>query len=160
MVRGPDREVTRKAVKEVMVERGSSSEPWTSSELAEILGCSSDTVYHRLRELETLDEIRTKKVGARARIWWIPNTDARVTVDDNYYPEEQDIMASRDDKAEPWTTSEIADRHPHKDRDQIYHVLRYLDGRGAITSKSVGSRARVWWIPPEDENEAEAPPSD
>lgn len=55
-----------------MRQRADMREPWTSKEIAEHLPCSADTVYNRLRELHSQGKVRTKKVGSRARVWWLP----------------------------------------------------------------------------------------
>jgi predicted ArsR family transcriptional regulator len=44
----------------------------TSSEIAESLGCSRQTAANRLEELSEEDDLETKKVGARGRVWWFP----------------------------------------------------------------------------------------
>lgn len=152
MVRGPDREVTREDVYETMQTRGIPREPWTASGLAEHLPCSSDTVYNRLRELETQERIKTKKVGAKARIWWIPDTETALRFNGelslpngNRDAPIMDVMTSRRDANEPWTTSEIADEIAGETPDTVYHRVRELQDEEFINSKQVGSRARVWW---------------
>lgn len=152
MARGPSRGVTRKDVLEAMQSRGEPRRPWTASDLADDLPCSPDTVYNRLRELETLGHIKTKKVGAHARIWWIPETDngPEVPADLGTLSEKNrtlvNAMASRSDYAEAWTTSELSEVTPH-DQDSIYNYLRSLEDDGHVRSAKAGSRARVWWLP-------------
>ncbi|AEH39234.1 PAS domain S-box protein [Halopiger xanaduensis] len=51
---------------------GSVHEPVTTSEIADILGCSRRTVYNNLEELHDRGAVHTKKVGAQARVWWRP----------------------------------------------------------------------------------------
>lgn len=149
MGRGPDRNVTREDVIEQMRSRSDPRCPWTASDLADELPCSSDTVYNRLRELETLGRIRTKKVGARARIWWVPRTDVtpaqpNIAATSAIDSAVMDAMARRDDAAEPWTTSELEAETGHGS-DSIYNRLRELQKRGFVDSAKAGSRARVWW---------------
>jgi predicted transcriptional regulator len=43
-----------------------------SSEVAMALGCSRRTALNKLHELEDSTAVRTKKVGGRSRVWWIP----------------------------------------------------------------------------------------
>jgi len=147
MTRGPSRSLTRNDVFDLMSDR--TDEPWTSTELAEELPVSSDTVYNRLRELETQERIRTKKVGGRARIWWVP-AERTTSVDTQSATTTQgriiETMAERTDAGNAWTTSELADQLPQS-ADSLYHHLRDLDEAGMLESKSVGSRAKVWWIP-------------
>ncbi|WP_164974859.1 bacterio-opsin activator domain-containing protein [Halegenticoccus tardaugens] len=57
------------------------SEPLTTVEVADALGCSRRTAYNRLDRLAERGELSTKKVGARGRIWWRPlrGPDARTS---------------------------------------------------------------------------------
>lgn len=75
---GPQRTVTRDDVFALMQNRPSASDPWTVEELAERIGCSESTVYNRLRELHSLDQIQTRKNGQN-RYWW-PVTDDTMEV--------------------------------------------------------------------------------
>jgi DNA-binding Lrp family transcriptional regulator len=43
----------------------------TASEVAEVLGVSSETVRRRLTTLHEADRVGRKKVGARAVVWWV-----------------------------------------------------------------------------------------
>jgi PAS domain S-box-containing protein len=49
-----------------------SGEPYTSREIAEELGCARTTAYKKLRGLVEDGVLETKKVGAKARVWWLP----------------------------------------------------------------------------------------
>jgi PAS domain S-box-containing protein len=49
---------------------GPPGEPLTTSEVAEALGCTRRSAYDRLERLAELGALRTKKAGARARVWW------------------------------------------------------------------------------------------
>lgn len=46
----------------------------TSTELAEDLEMTQQGVYSRLQSLEEEELVKSRKVGARARVWWL--TDA------------------------------------------------------------------------------------
>jgi len=46
------------------------SEPLTTPEVADALGSARRTVYKRLDRLAERGALRTKKVGANARVWW------------------------------------------------------------------------------------------
>ena len=70
--RGPDVEYTPEAVLSVFNKKGGPKEPLTSSEIAEELDCSSQTARNRLNELSERGELKTKKVGARGQVWWLP----------------------------------------------------------------------------------------
>ncbi len=69
---GPSTVYTTEAVLSVFERNDEPHEPLTSSEIADELGCSSQTVRNRLKELSEEGKIRTKKVGARSRVWWLP----------------------------------------------------------------------------------------
>lgn len=53
-------------------ERDDPSEPLSAPEVADILGCDRRTATQKLETLAERDEVRTKKIGARARVWWRP----------------------------------------------------------------------------------------
>ena len=46
--------------------------PFTSSEVADAVGCSRTTAYKYLQRLADDGVLESKKVGARARVWWRP----------------------------------------------------------------------------------------
>jgi len=59
---------------------GIRDEPVTASEVAAELGCTRRTALSRLDELADRGEVRSKKVGARSRVWWLPDdADGSVT---------------------------------------------------------------------------------
>jgi predicted ArsR family transcriptional regulator len=47
-------------------------EPRTASEVAEALDVSRRTAYNKLTELVDRGDLRRKKVGGRAVVWWRP----------------------------------------------------------------------------------------
>jgi predicted DNA binding protein/putative methionine-R-sulfoxide reductase with GAF domain len=49
--------------------------PLTAADVAETLGCARRTAHKKLSRLSDEDRLATKKVGARARVWWLPPTD-------------------------------------------------------------------------------------
>ena len=69
---GRDTEYTLSAVTEVFEERDDYAEPLTASEVADELGCSRRTALNKLHELQDSTKVRSKKVGGRSRVWWIP----------------------------------------------------------------------------------------
>jgi predicted ArsR family transcriptional regulator len=69
---GPSTVYTTEAILSVFEANDEPHEPLTSPEIADELGCSGQTVRNRLNELSEEGEIRTKKVGARSRVWWLP----------------------------------------------------------------------------------------
>ncbi|MEF8937251.1 MAG: helix-turn-helix domain-containing protein, partial [Halovenus sp.] len=54
----------------------SSGEPQSTPEVAEKLDLGRRTVYARLERLVEEGFLRTKKVGANARVWWQPGDDS------------------------------------------------------------------------------------
>jgi hypothetical protein len=56
--------------------RGDSHEPLTTREVATDLDCSRRTAYNKLDALASRGDLKTKKVGARGRVWWIPDGGA------------------------------------------------------------------------------------
>jgi PAS domain S-box-containing protein len=55
--------------------RDDPSEPLTTPEVANLLDAARRTVYKRLEKLASSDELKTKKVGANARVWWRSHPD-------------------------------------------------------------------------------------
>jgi predicted ArsR family transcriptional regulator len=78
---GPDPTVTGEDVVGVFRHRDDQSEPLTASEVAEQLDCSRRTALNQLNELAEAGEISSKKVGARARVYWMATAQ-----DDNDAP--------------------------------------------------------------------------
>jgi len=56
------------------------------------------------------------------------------------------VFQKRDDYAEPLTASEVAERLGCSRRTAL-NKLHELEEGTDITSKKVGGRSRVWWIP-------------
>ncbi|PSQ59213.1 MAG: hypothetical protein BRD23_04955 [Halobacteriales archaeon SW_9_67_25] len=56
------------------------------------------------------------------------------------------VFESREDYAEPLTASEVAEELGCSRRTAL-NKLHELEGETELTSKKVGSRSRVWWIP-------------
>ncbi|MFB6206457.1 MAG: helix-turn-helix domain-containing protein [Haloglomus sp.] len=56
------------------------------------------------------------------------------------------VFESREDYAEPLTANEIAD-HLDCSRRTALNRLHDLQESTEVTSKKVGGRSRVWWIP-------------
>ena len=46
-------------------------EPVVNQEVADAIGCSKSTAFYRLNDLQDDGLIRSKKVGAKAVVWWI-----------------------------------------------------------------------------------------
>ena len=52
-------------------------EPLTASEVAEELGIVRRTAHNKLSTLEERGDLRRKKVGSRAVVWWRPDPPER-----------------------------------------------------------------------------------
>ena len=46
-------------------------EPLSATEIAERVGCARMTVHNRAERLVEDDVVRTKRVGARSRVYWL-----------------------------------------------------------------------------------------
>ncbi|MFB6163957.1 MAG: HTH domain-containing protein [Haloarculaceae archaeon] len=57
-----------------------------------------------------------------------------------------EVFRSREDYAEPLTATEIADELGCSRRTAL-NKLHDLQDETDVTSKKVGGRSRVWWIP-------------
>ncbi|AGB37153.1 bacterio-opsin activator domain-containing protein [Natronococcus occultus] len=60
------------ALRETLAVFDGSGEPRTTTEVAERLELGRRSVYARLERLAERDQLRTKRVGASARVWWLP----------------------------------------------------------------------------------------
>ncbi len=69
---GRDTEFSLSDVTAVFESRDDYAEPLTASEIAERLGCSRRTALNKLHDLEAETDLKSKKVGGRSRVWWIP----------------------------------------------------------------------------------------
>jgi predicted ArsR family transcriptional regulator len=59
-----------------------------------------------------------------------------------------DVFRERDDRSEPLTAPEVAERLGCSRRSAL-DKLHELEESGRIASKKVGGRSLVWWIPEE-----------
>lgn len=76
-----------------------------------------------------------------------PGRKPKVTPSDVF-----DLFARREDRAEPLTAPEVADEFAVS-RPVATDKLATLTERGDVTSKKVGGRARVYWIPVTDDDQ-------
>ena len=77
-----------------------------------------------------------------------PGRNPRITLDDVLK-----VFDSRSDLAEPLTAPEIAEQLDCSRRTAL-NKLDALEETGAVISKKVGGRSKVWWVPLEDSDEA------
>jgi hypothetical protein len=69
---GSTRGVPHEDVLAVFDDRDDASEPLTAPEIADTLNASRRTVFDRLETLRDRGDVASKKIGARARVWWVP----------------------------------------------------------------------------------------
>jgi predicted transcriptional regulator len=69
---GRDTEFELEDVFAVFKDREDYAEPLTATEISNQLGCSRRTALNKLHDLEEDTDIKSKKVGGRSRVWWIP----------------------------------------------------------------------------------------
>jgi predicted ArsR family transcriptional regulator len=69
---GRNTEFTLSDVTQIFEARSDYAEPLTASEIADDLGCSRRTALNKLHDLEAETDLKSKKVGGRSRVWWIP----------------------------------------------------------------------------------------
>lgn len=62
-----------------------------------------------------------------------------------------DVFGAREDRAEPLIASEVGDTLGCS-RKTAYNKLRALEEDGDLTSKKVGGRSRVYWVPITDDH--------
>lgn len=62
------------SLEEVLAVFDGAEEPWTTPEVTDCLDISRRTAYNRLERLVEHGHLKTKKVGASARVWWRPQT--------------------------------------------------------------------------------------
>ena len=70
-----------------------------------------------------------------------------------------DTFHAREDVSEPLTAPEIADA-VNCSRRTALDRLHDLEERGRVTSKKVGGRSRVWWVPNDSAPSLEVPADD
>ena len=86
--------------------RDDPTESLTAPEIADTLGCSRSTALGKLHELDKRGDVRSKKVGGRSRVWWVPPAE-----------DERDVLAGFGS----WTGTELSaaveETHEQLDED-------------------------------------------
>ncbi|QSG11685.1 putative transcriptional regulator, contains HTH domain [Halapricum desulfuricans] len=59
-------------VLEVFEQREDRARPLTADDIMEAVDCSRRTAHNKLNELVERGVLRTRKVGSRSRVWWVP----------------------------------------------------------------------------------------
>jgi len=70
------------AVLDVFDDRDDPARPLTASDVMDALDCSRRTAHNKLSALVDRGTIRTRKVGARSRVWWVPMEREPAPADD------------------------------------------------------------------------------
>lgn len=70
--RGQIPRVTPEDAAAVFEERSDVAEPLTAKEVGEALDCTRRTALTKLEALSEDGDVASKKVGGRARVWWVP----------------------------------------------------------------------------------------
>lgn len=63
------------AVHEVFKDRTDRAKPLTAGDIIAEIGCSRRTAHNKLNELVDRETLKTRKVGSRSRVWWVPIED-------------------------------------------------------------------------------------
>ena len=91
--RGSETRVPVRDVHEVFEQREDRARPLTASDIMEALDCSRRTAHNKLNELVDEGVLRTRKVGSRSRVWWVPieNSDRQPRASDRRLIEDVDL---------------------------------------------------------------------
>jgi hypothetical protein len=69
---GPKRRFRARDVLDVFNDRDDPGEPLTAPEVADAFSCSRRTALDRLTDLADAGRLRSKQVGGRSRVYWLP----------------------------------------------------------------------------------------
>jgi hypothetical protein len=69
---GQSSQVPLTAVLRVFERREDRARPVTAGDVMEAVGCSRRTAHNKLNALVEDGELKTRKVGSRSRVWWVP----------------------------------------------------------------------------------------
>ena len=60
---------------QTLISKNDRAEPLTATELGERMNCTRRTALNKLNRLEKRGAVQSKKVGGRAKVWWVPLID-------------------------------------------------------------------------------------
>lgn len=115
------RGVTPEDVLAVFDEREDAAEPLTAPEIADAVGIARRTALNRLDELRERGDVASKKVGGRARVWWVPDEPSAPAA-----PLKQLVGMLDDDEADELRERTREVREGFDDR--VERTRRELDG--------------------------------
>jgi len=152
---GPTR-VPVEAVLAVFEGRADPRAPLTAPEVAEELECARRTAHAKLEALTERGDLRTKKVGARGRVWWLPRTagaDAGTREPDEGTGESDEGMMESDEEARgPDGETPGEDRRTEHERAlrELHDASRRLiraETREEVCEVAVDAARRVLGLP-------------
>ena len=115
----------------VFAERAVPGEPLTAPEVADQLGCARRTAHKKLTRLADSGSLRSKKVGARGRVWWTP----------------RDGAAEDRDRSDASPSATGLDRRAHERALRELHVanrrLMRAERHGAVAEIAVAAARRI-----------------
>lgn len=76
---GGSDQVPLRAVLAVFERREDQARPLTASDIMDAVGCSRRTAHNKLNDLVEDGSLKTRKVGSRSRVWWVPIEDVPAT---------------------------------------------------------------------------------
>ncbi|MFT4891432.1 MAG: hypothetical protein ACI9YT_002364 [Halobacteriales archaeon] len=82
-------------VHEVFEQRDDRARPLTASDVMDAVDCSRRTAHNKLNELVDRGVLRTRKVGSRSRVWWVPIENAD-DEEDSIDPERRRLIENVD----------------------------------------------------------------
>lgn len=62
-------------VLEVFEDRDDQARPLTADDIMDEFDCARRTAHNKLGELVDRGDLKTRKVGAKGRVWWVPMVD-------------------------------------------------------------------------------------
>jgi len=116
------------AALEPFEEREDLGRPLTASDVMDALDCSRRTAHNKLNALVDADRLKTRKIGSRGRVWWIPVPAADAEYTSREIPSTPrdesvaaDVRTAIDEAELPGTGSTLAAR-----RDALLAAYEYL----------------------------------
>lgn len=120
---------------EVFHARADAARPLTADDIKDALGWSRRTVHNKLNILVAQGEVRTRKVGARGRVWWIPIVDQDSTSIDTESESTPPTEGPAPPDEERATATAAAVTTPTTAEEVFHELRREIPGRGREEKK-------------------------